>query len=152
MGCDNLKGFHKHDPYFLTVLIALDADVSIPRLSKNTQNIIKLPGTLDSKGQGLSPERTLYAFIQALADVNVKYPTAMAALEAKTLSRNQLQANLLDGASIGNRESAKKWMNAKLQLIQEWGLYELWLREHPDQVRTFEDALVAAAIATAKRI
>lgn len=151
VGCENLKGFHKHDPYFLTVLIALDADTSIPKPSKNTQNVIKLPGALDSKGQGLSPERTLYTFIQALADVNVTYPTSMAALEAKTLSRNQLQEHLLDCANIVNRESAKKWMNAKLQQIKDWRLYELWLSEHPHQVKTFEDALVAAAIATAKR-
>lgn len=63
---------------------------------------------------------------------------------------NYLQTHLLDGSTnIGKREPAKKWMNAKLQLLEDWGLYELWVNEHPLKVKEFEDALVAAAIATA---
>lgn len=151
VGCGNLVGFQKHDPYFSTVLIVLDADAPIKGTHKSTRNIIKLPGAVDSNNRGLSPERSLYEFIQALASNTDEYPTSRTALVQKKLSSNHLQTHLLDGDSnIKKRESAKKWMNAKLQHIENWGLYELWLTEHPKQVRAFENALVAAAIATAK--
>jgi hypothetical protein len=68
-----------------------------------------------------------------------------------TISRDYLQHHLLDGdTNISDRKSAKNWMQGKLDRIKEWQLYELWLKEHPEQVKKFEEALVAAAIATAK--
>jgi predicted ATPase len=151
VGCGNLVGFQKYDSYFATVLIILDADAPIKGAGKRTQNIIKLPGAVDMNGRGFSPERSLYEFIQALASDTDKYLASRAALVQKQLTSNYLQEYLLDGeTNISKRESAKKWMNARLQFIENWGLYELWIMEHPQQVKAFENALVAAAIATAK--
>ena len=151
VGCGNLVGFQKYDPYFATVLIVLDADAPIKGKGKRTQNIIKLPGAVDSNGGGLSPERSLYEFIQTLASNTDEYPSSRAALVQQKLTSNYLETHFLDGdTNISKRESAKKWMNAKLQFIEDWGLYELWLNEHPVQVKAFQNALVAAAIATAK--
>ena len=151
VGCENLKGLHKHDPHFRTVLIALDADASITGPRRQNQNIIKLPGALDATKKGLSPERTLYAFIQCLASNNSKFPASRAALVKMKLSSDQLRAHFLDGeTNINKRESAKSWMKARLTLIEQYNFVELWLREHDDQVKAFENALVAAAIATAK--
>lgn len=150
-GCDNLAGFQKYDPYFSTVLIVLDADASVKAVGKRTQNIIKLPGAGGSNGRGLSPERSLYEFIQTLASNTAEYPATRAELARMKLSSDYLQNYFLDGeTNISERKSAKSWMNAKLQHIKEWKLYELWLKEHPARVKAFEDALVAAATATAK--
>ncbi|MDO8445726.1 MAG: AAA family ATPase [Deltaproteobacteria bacterium] len=151
VGCGNLVGFQKYDPYFATVLIVLDADAPIKGAGKRTKNIIKLPGTVDSNDRGFSPERSLYEFIQTLASDTDEYPASRAALVQKKLTSDYLQTHFLDGdTNISKRESAKKWMNARLQLIDDWGMYDLWLNEHSVQVKVFEDALVAAAIATAK--
>lgn len=151
VGYGNLVGFQKHDQYFRTVLIVLDADAPIKGGGKVSPNIIRLPGAVDSNGRGLSPERSLYEFIQVLASVSEEYSESRASLAQKKLSSNYLQTHLLDGdTNIRKRESAKKWMNSKLQFIKDWELYELWLKEHPKQVKKFEDALVAAAIAIAK--
>ncbi|NVN91868.1 MAG: AAA family ATPase [Desulfuromonadales bacterium] len=150
-GCDNLIGFQQHDSYFRTVLIVLDADASIKGAGKRTKNIIKLPGAVDSKGRGLSPERSLYEFIQSLATNTSKYPKSRIELAKMTISSDYLQNHLLDGdTNINERKSAKKWMNARLHYIKDWMLYELWLKEHPTQVKKFEDELVEAAITTAK--
>lgn len=151
VGCGNLVGFQKYDPYFATVLIVLDADAPIKGKGKLIQNIIRLPGAVDSNGRGLSPERSLYEFIKTLVSNTDDFPTSRAALVEKKLTSNYLETHFLDGdTNISKRESAKKWMNARLQLIDDWGLYELWLNENPDQVKTFKDALVAAAITIAK--
>lgn len=153
VGCENLKGFHKHDPYFTTALIALDADSTIPKSKKGTKNIIKLPGAKNEHGGGLSPERTLYKFIQTLAEKNDSYPTARAQLNKQRVTSDQLKAHLLKGDwNLTNRESAKKWMTAKLDLIEQWKLVELWIKEHPVEVNTFNDALASAAKDTAKRL
>lgn len=150
-GCDNLVGFQKYDPYFRTVLIVLDADASVKAAGKRTQNIIKLPGAVDSNGRGLSPERSLYKFIQTLASNTAEYPATRAELVKMTISSDYLQNYFLDGdTNISERKSAKNWMNARILHIKDWKLYELWLKEHPTQVKAFEDALVAAATATAK--
>jgi predicted ATPase len=151
VGCENLKGFHKHDPYFRTVLIALDADASITRQSKNTRNIIKLPGGVGSNKKGLPPEGTIHAFITELASNSSKYPYSQDELIKMKVTSDHLYSHLLTGVSnINDRASAKKWMSAKLKHIRDWKLVELWLLENPNQVKKFEDALVAAAIATAK--
>lgn len=152
MGCDNLKGAHKHDPYFRTVLIAVDADSPVSEAPDAPKHIVNLPGAVDPKTKkGLSPERSLFAFIQDLAANKGTYPSAQAALKEMKLTSNYLHEHLLDGyTALGNRDSAKNWMKARLDHIEEWRLVELWLKEHPKQVKDFEDSLVKAAIATAK--
>ncbi len=150
MGCDNLKGAYKHDPYFKTVMIAVDADSPVNVAPGSPKHIVQLPGALDAGGKGLSPERTLYGFIQSLIADRASHPTAWAGLAKLKLTSDYLQ-ELIDGdTNISDRKSAKSWMNTNLERIGEWRLFELWMTENQDKVRKFEAALVKAAIATAK--
>ena len=147
-GCENLKGFIKHDSYFSTVIIALDADSSLAGLRGKGKNIVKIPGGKNAAGGGLSPEATLYGFIQELAALNNKYPVARAQLLIAKVTSDFLRHHLLDGeTNIGNRESAKSWMVSKLARIEQWKLVELWIAEHPIEVAKFEQNFIAAAIA-----
>jgi predicted ATPase len=151
VGCENLKGLYKHDKHFLTVLIVLDADASLAGLGKKAKNVVKLPGGVDPAKHGLSPERTLFAFINTLVQANTKFPTARAALVKMKVTADYLKTHLLDGSTnINDRVSAKNWMNAKFAHIKQLGLVDLWLGEHTAEVSKFEEDLLAAAIATAK--
>lgn len=152
LGCENLKGLHKQDPYFLSVLIALDADAKLDGLKRQSKNVVRLPGASDRSGHGLSPERTLHKFIEGLVNSPEKFPTADSILQKNGITSDFLQAHLLDGDSnMENRQSAKKWMNEKLPHIERWDIVGLWMKEHESKVKDFEIALVKAAIATAKQ-
>lgn len=147
-GCENLKGFVKHDPYFSTVIIALDADSSLAGLQGKGKNIVKIPGGKKPTGAGLSPEATLYAFIKQLAAPGNNYPLARAALLRSKVTSDFLRVHLLEGdTNIGDRVSAKAWMVNRLDKLEQWRLVELWIAEHPDQIAAFEQQFVAAAIA-----
>ncbi|MDP9514685.1 AAA family ATPase [Pseudomonas protegens] len=148
VGCQNLQGLQKFDKHFKTVLIVVDADSSV---TKGLKNVVKLPGGHDKSGNGYSPERTIYEFISELMKDDDNYPVTRQALEDLNVTRNQLHLHLLKGnTNISERESAKKWMRARLKAIQDWDLVGHWLREHADQVDAFEENLTAAAIATAR--
>lgn len=150
MGGDNLKGVFRHDPYFKTVLIAVDADSPVNTAAGSPKHIVQLPGGVDNGKRGMNPERTVYTFIQDLIDNRTAHPDTWVALKKAKLTSDFL-AELLEGDwNITDRKSAKKWMKAKLDKIEQWKLVELWLKENPDKVKSFEDAIVKAAIATAK--
>jgi len=151
-GCGNLTGFVKHDPYFRTVLIVLDADAPITGKQKDIQNIVRLPSGEGKNSVGLSPERSLHEFIKSIANKDGKYPNSEEHIENMKLSSDYLVEHFLKGASTTKRESAKKWMNSKIELITQWKIVELWLKEHPSQVKAFENRFITAAIATAKEL
>jgi energy-coupling factor transporter ATP-binding protein EcfA2 len=137
MGCNNLAGLSRFDPYFKQVLIVLDADASI-HAKVNRQNIIKLPGAKDAKGKGMSPEKTLYAHIVDLVENPASHPDTWAALHALRLSTNQLRANLLSGGeTVANRESSKKWWRNHKEHIKNWGLFESWASENQSEIDAF---------------
>ncbi|KTC11336.1 hypothetical protein AO391_26570 [Pseudomonas marginalis ICMP 9505] len=151
MGCDNLNSLPKHDDHFKTVLIALDADSSIKGKPEDTQNIIKIPGALDSQKKGISPERTLYKFLKHLAYEKNGFPLARAALIDKKVTSDYLKKYLVGGnVNMDDRETAKNWMNQRLKYLTRWDVVGMWISEHPKEVATFEDQLVTAAILTAK--
>ncbi|MGY2190528.1 AAA family ATPase [Pseudomonas pergaminensis] len=148
VGCNNLQGLQSFDKYFKTVLIVVDADSAI---NASLKNVVKLPGGSDKAGNGFSPERTIYEFLQALMEDNENYPTARSALEKMHVSRDQIGTHLLKGdVNITNRISSKSWMKAKLQKIKDWKIVELWFLEHPDLVKKFENDLILAATRTAR--
>ncbi|RAU46584.1 MULTISPECIES: AAA family ATPase [unclassified Pseudomonas] len=148
VGCQNLQGLQKFDKHFKTVLIVVDADSSV---TKGLKNVVKLPGGADLAGNGFSPERTIYEFITELMKDNDDYPDTREALAKINVTRDQLRTHLLAGdTNIKNRESAKKWMNKNLTVIGNWDLIGHWLRENPQKVEAFEQALTQAAQATAK--
>jgi hypothetical protein len=147
VGCGNLMGLMRHDPYFKTVIIAVDADATIRR---RPPNVIKLPGALDATGRGRSPEWSLYTYIQALVNRSEEHPEAWAALGQQHLNTDFLQVHLLNtDVNINNRESAKVWMLGKQELIEEWGIIQLWLSENAEMVQRFTADLLLAAVSTA---
>lgn len=147
VGCGNLMGLMKHDPYFKSVLIAVDADATV---KGKPSNVVKLPGAKDQKGKGRSPEWSLYMYIKALVEHPAQYPEAIQALAQKTLNTDYLKAHLLDGSvNIDNRESSKAWMTARRQYLEEWGIVDLWLRDNQAQVEKFSEDIVEAAKKTA---
>ncbi|MDT4824308.1 AAA ATPase domain protein [compost metagenome] len=151
VGCDNLQGLQKFDSHFKKVLIVVDADATVKKGKGAPSNVVKLPGGKVQGEKGMSPERTIYEFAKTLSEDNEEYPTSRAALRKMHVTSNQLKNHLLDtNTNIKERESAKKWMRAKLDHISNWKLVPLWLEEHPEQVKAFEVELRASAIKTAK--
>jgi hypothetical protein len=144
VGCDNLKGFLKHDPYFKSVVIVLDADAR-PKTG-DAKNIARLPGGSSQSGSRFNPERTIYSFIEALAANDPDVEEICDALREQGVTSDQMRAHLLDTAvDITKREPAKKWFRSKQGMIDNWGLYELWLQKHPTEVKAFSDELIAAS-------
>jgi predicted ATPase len=147
-GCDNLIGFVKHDSYFRSVIIALDADASLAGLKGKGKNIVKIPGGKAPSGKGLSPEASLHGFITQLAQPGTTYPDARKSLIANKVTTDYLRTYLLsDDTDITKRKSAKAWMVGNLDNIKNWKLVELWIAEHPKEVAAFEELFIAAAIA-----
>lgn len=153
VGCDNMQGLQNFDPHFKTVLIAVDADSTIKagRGRKKITNVVKLPGGQDSAGRGYNPERTIYEFVKELIETDENYPVARAHLEELGVTTDQLFHHLIDcDVTITKRVSSKNWMKARLDLIDDWSLIDLWLKEHPEKVERFENELTEAAKITAK--
>lgn len=129
----------------------MDADATVKKGKGSPTNVVKLPGGKVQGEKGMSPERTIYEFAKVLSENNENYPTSRATLRKMRVTTDQLKNHLFDtDTNIKERESAKKWMRAKLGHISNWKLIPLWLEEHPEQVKAFEIELRAAAIKTAK--
>lgn len=153
VGCDNMQGLQKFDPHFKTVIFAVDADSTVKtgKGRGTITNVVKLPGGQDANGKGTNPERTIYDFVVELAADNDKYPTSRKYLDEMGVTSDQLHHHLIFGdVNITKRTSSKKWMRARLEQINNWGLIDLWLQEHPEKVTKFENDLIAAAVATAR--
>jgi len=153
VGGSNLIGLSSHDPYFKTVLMVVDADTAIT--GKDKQNVVKLPGAKGQDGKGMSPERTLHAFITSLVDHPNDHKEAWTFLENVTpeLTTNQLREHLLSGdRNMTKRESAKEWWKANLQHIKNWQLCEAWVEVNKPDVDVFLDALEQAIAGLAKSL
>lgn len=152
VGCSNLVKLSKHDKYFKNVVIAVDADVSV-KMSQETAHIVRLPGAKDSTGKGLSPERTLFRYLESLVSKPGSNKAAWKELAGMQLSTNHLTEHLLDGDwSVANRESAKTWWRNKLTHISNWKLYEIWASHHKTEVQAFHADLERAVGAVSKRL
>jgi len=148
IGCGNLQGLPKHDPYFKEVLLVVDADA---HKSAGLTNTVKLPGLVN--GKGASPEKTIYEFIKALVQPNDDFLATRKHLKKLKVSSDQLSEHLLQhNLNINDRDAAKRWWNSKLELIKGWKLVHQWLDEHPEQTQAFKDEFLAAAKATAKLV
>lgn len=148
IGCDNLQGLQNFDPHFKKVMMVVDADATV---RKGMKNIVKLPGGKDAQGKGYNPERTLYEFVKSLVNNEHIHQKSWIALRELCVTSDMLYEYLLSGDfNITKREPAKRWMNARLEHIENWSLVSLWLSENPASVSSFEDALINAATFTAK--
>ncbi len=148
VGGDNLVKISKHEPYFQSTVIAVDADTPI---RGKPPNVIKLPGDGNASTKGKSPERTLHAFLTSLVTDRTKHPSSWAELAVKNVTSAYLHEHLLDNPNAGDGRSERKaWWKAKLPLIQQWKLYELWLTENPQKLVEFHAALEEAIQAAIK--
>lgn len=146
VGSPNLMNLPKHDPYFKSVIIAVDYDQHKLVQKSKYKNIVTLPGGTDSKGNGLNPEQTLHQFITELVITPEKYPYTYQQLQNIRVSSNYLEEHLLNtDRNIGNRVSAKEWMKDKLQEILKLRLIELWNKEHDQEVADFQGQFLKAA-------
>ena len=144
VGCENLKAFPKHDPYFSRVVIVLDADASLPR-AKPVPNITRLPGGSGPDGKRWNPERTIYAFAENLVGEDDSVEDVRQLLFSQGVNRDQLRQHLLANAGdLQDRHVAKKWFRDRYEHIEDWGLVRHWLDLHPTEVQTFAAELIAA--------
>lgn len=152
VGGGNLVGLNAHDPYFRKAVLAVDADT--PVTGKFTANVIKLPGGGDATGKGLSPERTLKAFIHSLIKKASDHAQTWESLKASKVTTQYLQNFLVDNIQAGNgRIATKSWWATKLPFIKRWKLYELWIAENPTKAAEFDLAFenaIKAALGTEK--
>lgn len=150
IGCNQLVALGKHDPHFDKVLIVVDADTHVQRRSPNPGNIVKLPGEVGER-ERLSPEATLYRFIERMVEDQEQYPTAYARLVELGLNTNYLLEYFLDGdTNINERVSAKRWFKNRIDLIKQWELVDLWMMEHPKNVSDFINRFEQAALKVSK--
>lgn len=137
VGCENLKGFQKHDPYFKQVAIVLDADARLG--PQGPKNISKLPGGISAADGKNNPENTIFRFVKEIVDGD-SYPAVLDRLHARNITTDQLQEHLLEGfdeLEIGDRERAKSWYQLRKKLIADWQLIEEWANEHQAAVDEF---------------
>ncbi len=143
LGCNNLLGLSKHDPYFKQVVIALDAD----HTGTKPRNAVSLPG------EKLSPERMIIKFVRSLHQSPAKHKESWEKLKALHVTTAHLKEYLLDDVPTSNdREPLKKWWKATLEHVQNWQLWELWAGEHPEEVAEFQRKLTLAATAAQKHL
>lgn len=139
LGCQHLIDLRKHDPYFATVVAIVDADS--PVRGRLTDHIVKLPGGTEPNGAGLSPERTMHTFLRELVANQDEYAETWRALRAKNITTDQINANLLDGGSVADRDPAKRWWRQRFQYISDWKLIEAWASSNAGLVNRFRQAL-----------
>jgi len=150
IGCSSLTMLPAKDPYFETVVLAVDADSSMPRVIP--KNLVKLPGDTDGKGGGLSPERTIIKYIRALVSDNVDdHPIAWRDPRLQLYSQESLEENLLQGFDDPlDRQRAKAWWREKKQYLNEWGLYKIWAKANAPLIEEYHQNLEAAVKSAAK--
>ncbi|MFN5156312.1 MAG: AAA family ATPase [Betaproteobacteria bacterium] len=150
IGCSSLALLPAKDPYFKTVVLAVDADGQRP--ATVPANLVELPGGVGSDGKGLSPERTLVQYIRKLVDEDKSlHPIAWSDARLKKYSTDSLESNLLTGLRDPlDRKAAKTWWREKSQYIKTWGLYEIWAKANPAVITAYEQKLEAAVKAAAK--
>lgn len=134
VGGSNLIQLPKHDSYFNTVILVVDADTSVPKKAKN---VVKLP----TSRAGWNPENTIYHYIEELAKgQNGKYATTYRHLLSKYgVSTDKLiDVFLSNEINIKNRESSKKWFNISFGLIKEYDIIRFWAGDHLNEFEAFK--------------
>lgn len=149
VGCSSLAMLPIRDEYFTSVVLVADADG--PRPDKLPQNLVELPAGTDPDGEPLSPERTLMAYIRDLVENEHHHKEAWSDPRLRRISTDNLEEQFLRGFDPKiKRKPAKTWWTAKFDLIERWGLYNLWCNENQAKVRVFLTAF-ANAVETARK-
>lgn len=148
VGCDSMANLTSIDPHFKCSIFALDGDADIKPRHKRLGNIVQLPG--DS---GLSPERTLFKFINSLVDNQSLHKQTWLTLQRKRISSDQIKGHLLDwDGDVSNRKAAKKWWRERWAYMQNWKMYEAWMIENQEAVDQFQNDFSTTVKLVAKRV
>lgn len=166
LGCGNLSKLSEYDPYFMSVVIVLDADATVDRANNKNKNIALLPGdkyitplvgneNKDIIGRPLSPERCLLQYILEIINKPDLHAATLARLNIIDVTTDQLRQHLVDGVTtvLSKREQTKKWWKEKIPLIKSWGLLNEWVADRPNETEKFRAdlrAAVAAAVLATK--
>ena len=128
IGGSNLLKLPKKDPHFLDTVLIVDADTSLPGKLADRANMVKLPGKLDVSGNGMSPERTIKAFLTDLATLtSPEAQLSLGRLKVTNPSTNLILVNFLtDGPTGDSREQMKQWWKKYEQDLVSWGVVESW--------------------------
>ncbi|MES2756907.1 MAG: AAA family ATPase [Pseudomonadota bacterium] len=150
IGCSSLALLPAKDPYFKTVVLAVDADGTKPAVP--VLNLVDLPGLKGDNGLGLSPERTIIKYVRSLvSEEKAKHLAAWADPRLIAFSTDNLEANLLYGVPDPiDRKAAKSWWKEKQMYLEEWGLYDIWAKAHPALIAEYEIAFELAVKAAYK--
>lgn len=152
-GGTNLVGLGKRAKLFRSTVIVVDADTPVTGKPKEIDHIVKLAGGRDVNGRGLSPERTLHAYLTDLVENPNDHVAAWQDLRPRRITADQIRAHLLSGnENMNDRVSAKRWWTNNIEHIEGWSLYELWAKHHPQIVSAFRDSLSAAVKAVSERL
>ena len=152
LGCKSLEKLPDKDPYFQTVVIAVDADAALPTGKRNHGNFVKLPGgQLNNKG--LSPERSLHAFLTEWTLDPTSYSDAKLATKFQGFTSDFIKAHFLDhGHNMEDRDSAKKWWRERSDKIKQYHLIQAWAVKHQPELVQFILDLDVATATVAQRV
>ncbi|MCT7319329.1 AAA family ATPase [Ralstonia sp. CHL-2022] len=149
VGCSSLAMLPSKDPYFYTVVLIVDADSARPKNAP--ANLVELPGGTDSKGGGLSPERTAISYVRSLVENQEAHEDAWGHPSLKGYSTDSLQMHLLEGVGETiDRKKAKEWWRKNREYLTQWCIYKHWAAENTGLIGTFEARLKEAAKAAKK--
>lgn len=156
VGCSNLVGLLKADPYFHSVIFVIDADADSIK-SGGALNVLRLPKDPVHKAKQ-SPEAILEAMCKALCVDKNAYPETRRLLTKVGVTTHHIDAHInkrQKGEGVAakgvadDREVAKAWFNKRLDKINEYKLIEGWVLDNAKGVDAFIDQLEVAMKAVA---
>lgn len=156
VGCSNLVGLLKADPYFHSVIFVIDADADSVK-SDGALNVLRLQKDPTHKAKQ-SPEAILEAMCKALCVDKNAYPETRKNLDKIGVSTDYVDTfiiKLQKGESVAakgvaeDRDVAKAWFNRRLDKINEYKLIEGWVLDNAKGVEAFIDQLEVAMKAVA---
>lgn len=156
VGCSNLVGLLKADPYFHSVIFVIDADADSVK-SDGALNVLRLPKDPTHKAKQ-SPEAILEAMCKALCVDKNAYPETRKNLDKIGVSTDYVDTFIIKrqkGESVAakgvaeDRDVAKAWFNRRLDKINEYKLIEGWVLDNAKGVEAFIDQLEVAMKAVA---
>ena len=165
LGCGNLANLSKHDPYFLTVVIVLDADASVDKENPDFENVALLPGDMyaadltgaenkDVISRPLSPERNLLQYILSIINNPEAHESTLDRLDKIDVTTDHLRNQLIDGVTtvLSKREQTKEWWKSKWDVINAWGLLGEWVVDRPEEAHRFRTEFRDAVVKVVQRI
>lgn len=156
VGCSNLVGLLKVDPYFHSVIFVIDADADSVK-SGGALNVLRLPKDPFHKAKQ-SPEAILEGMCKALCTDKNTYPQTRKMLMKAGITTDHVDSHILKFQKGENRspkgvsedrDVAKAWFKRRLDTIIEYKLIEGWVLDNSKEVDAFIKQLEVAMKAVA---